>query len=187
MRRVGPGIHAIHDFREAHGHMRNAQGMSGGGGIALFDGFHRGLHETFEQFFNVLVEMAVFIRHARLRSQRKRQAHRAIRKRTHFAIDNFLAGQARLGMQLAIDELQNADHFPAPIFHGQRQHGSRPVSGFFVEARIELVGAIAGNSPGVGKVDHFAVQRGISRPENFPGGEARIQQREIARCRFASI
>ena len=98
-RRVGPGIDAIHDFREADRHLRNAQRMAGGRGIALLDGRDRSLHEAFEQLFDVLIEAAIFVGDGGLRGERKRQPHGSIGKRLHFARDHFRARQARLGMQ----------------------------------------------------------------------------------------
>ena len=106
--------------------------MARGRWIALLDRFYRGLDEAFEQFFNVLIEAAVFVGDGGLRGKRKRQTDRAIGKRPHFAGDDFLARQARFAMKFAVDELQDADHLAAAILHGKRQHGTRAVTGFLV-------------------------------------------------------
>ena len=43
--------------------------MSGGGGIALFNRADRGLHESLEQRFNILIQLAIFVADRRLRGQ----------------------------------------------------------------------------------------------------------------------
>ena len=67
-------------------------------------------------------------------------------------------GQVFFRMNLAIDQLQDSDDFAAAIFHRERQQRTRPVAGFLVVMRIEMIWPIAGNFSGVGQVDHLAVE-----------------------------
>src|SRR5579862_532234 len=142
-RRIRSVIHAIHNLRKADGHLRNAQRMARSCRIALLNRLDGSLDESFEQFFYVLIEAAIFVGDGGLRGQRESQPDRAVRERPHFAGNDFPAREARFGMQLAINELQYADDLAATVLHGKRHHGARKVSGLLVEVRVETIGTVA--------------------------------------------
>ena len=93
--------------------------MAGGGGIALLDRGDRGLHEAFEQRFDVLIQAAIFVGDGGLRGQRKRQPDRALGKRPHFAGHDFRAGQARVRDEvLQLISCRTPMTSPRPFFMG---------------------------------------------------------------------
>ena len=71
---------AIDRLRQRHCHFTHPVGMAGRRGVALFDGLHRGVHESIEEVFDVPIQPRVFVSHRRLRGERKSQPHRSLRK-----------------------------------------------------------------------------------------------------------
>ena len=98
--------------------LRNAERVSGSGGIALFDGHYRGLHKAFKQRLDVAVQAAVFVSDRGLRGQRFRQTDRARRERLHLAIQVRRGQQARRAVAFAVEQLHDANNVSAGILHG---------------------------------------------------------------------
>ncbi len=69
--------------------------------------------------------------------------------------------QRRLGIALAIDQLQHTEDFALPIFHGESDQRTRTVAGLLIKRGIEVKRLRLWHAIGVGQLDHFAVQRAI--------------------------
>jgi hypothetical protein len=128
---------------------------------------------------DILIQASVFVSDRRLRREGQCQSHRAVGKWPYFSRYDFWARQLRAGMELVVNELQDADHFTAPILHGKRQQGTRPVAGFLVIMRIEVIGPITGNLAGIGQVDHLAVQGRIPGQGIFLEGHLEFGERKL--------
>src|SRR5207302_10145903 len=76
-------------------------------------------------------------------------------------------GQPRLGVALAIDQLQHAEDFALPVSHRQRYQRARAVAGLLIERGIEMKRPRFWYAIRVGVLDDFSVQRAVSRHRIF--------------------
>ena len=111
----------------------DAKRMSARRRIALFDRFHRCLHETLEQLPDLAQQVVLLNRDGRL------AGNRAQGDRSPHASNGTIVYCRRASAHETVDELQHADRAPFVVRHRQNEHRSRSVSDLLVERTIESI------------------------------------------------
>src|SRR2546430_17433826 len=99
--------------------------------------------------------------------------------------------QPRLGVALAIDQLQHAEDFALPVSHREGDQRARAVAGLLIERGIEMKRPRFWYAIGVGELDDFSVQRAVSgrrifrqRKRVFAERKLRSEERRVGKeCR----
>ena len=149
--------------------------------IALFNRRHRRIHKPVEQRLDLRVQLPVFVSHRRLRRERKRQVHRALRKRLHVIRRVRRIANSRRRIRLRIDQLQHAEHFALRVPHRQAQQTLRVIAGLLIEAVVEMKRQVVRNFVRVLEIQHFAAQRRVARHRFFAQRQRHFLERKIQR------
>ena len=152
---------SVHDFGQRDGQIGNAKRVAVGRRIPRFDGAHRRTNETLEQIFDIFIEPGIFQRDGRLTRQRSQQSSAFFWKRHDVSINQ--APFRRVIFTLTVDELHDADHLAARVFHGDREHRPRTIAAFLVEHAIEIKRVRRWDLVDVGELNFFAGHRDIAR------------------------
>ncbi len=137
--------------------------MTARGWIPLFDGFHRRVHEAFEDTKNLFVEHGVFERDSRLGRHRLEQALTAFIKRYDLLREVLRTQQPGGRILLLVDELQHADDVRALVDQRNTQHRRRAVADLLVERAIHRVRRAWRQVVDVRDVDGLALHRRRTR------------------------
>ena len=90
--------------------VRHTQRVARGGGVALLDRQHRGAHEALEEVLDLLHEPGVLDGNRRLGRQRPDERDLRLAERPHLGVRGIGREDSRVPVELAVDELQHADH-----------------------------------------------------------------------------
>ena len=176
---IGPVLGAVDHAGQSHGHVRDSSRVTERGRVPLLDRMHRGLHEPLEQSLDFFVQPAVLDRDRRLSRERGHELHGAPRVRYYLVLHVRRRGEYGFGVALAVDELEDADHFFLVILHGEDEHRLRAVAVALVERAVDAVFHVRRQEVGIVDHERLAGHRRVPRETRAVHRDRELDERRV--------
>ena len=160
--RIRAAIHAVHGFRQRHREVGYAERMSGGCGVARFNGGYGSADKAFKQARDGVIQLAVFQGHGGLSGKGLNNFLLARRVSQYLVLNGIMRIEPRGKITLGIDELKHRNDFFLLVADGHSQNRFGAIARIFIELAVDGIRNVWREMIGVFNVDDFTRQRDIA-------------------------